>query len=199
MHTLRTRLTMPLLVVAGLALGLAAASAGVAYSMVQERRDVFCASCHTEPEAEFYRRSVDLASQAFDLAASHAQQEKAVLCIDCHGGAGLTLRVRTYLSLAVWDTIKFWSGRYEQPARLHGPLPDPNCVQCHQQSVAATGFENHFHNRLADEGAPRLPCASCHPSHVAGDPVSKFIIRRVVFPQCNACHRQAGKGPSDLR
>jgi hypothetical protein len=189
------RLIIVLLPVVGLLAGIA----GVAFSMEKETHDDFCASCHTQPEVEFYRRSVDRAALAFDLAASHARAAKSVRCIDCHGGFEPVQRINTFFTLAVWDTIKFWTGNYNQPARMHAPLPDANCIYCHREAIAKLGLDNHFHTLLADPSAPRLLCVACHPSHVTGNPEERFIARRVVYPQCNACHRQMGKGPSDLR
>jgi len=40
------------------ALALIAASGGTAYAMQREDHDSFCASCHTQPEVQYYQRCI---------------------------------------------------------------------------------------------------------------------------------------------
>jgi len=171
------------------------------YSIALENRDEFCASCHTQPEMEFFQRAQDRSGgHPIDLAAAHAQtaHAPAVRCIDCHGGVDALERTKT-LALAARDAALFFSGRFQQPAKLMGTLPNSTCLACHRAEVSRPGFENHFHNRLGMTGAPDLSCQSCHPAHTPADQETMFIVRRIIFPQCNACHRALGRGPSDLR
>jgi hypothetical protein len=179
--------------------GLVGVVGGIVVGFQLESHDSFCASCHTQPETQFYRQSTDRSAPPVDLAASHAQETKHVRCINCHGGVELGQHLRTFFRLAVYDTLKFYTGNYKQPARTSVPIPNATCAYCHAAALTAAGFDNHFHNMLASQGAPPLACVDCHPGHVAADAEAKFVIRRVVFPECNACHRAMGKGPSDLQ
>ena len=183
--------------------------AGTGVGLALEENDSFCASCHTQPETLYVRQAqAALGPRSATLAALHHRLETVataarpvapVKCIDCHGGVGAVARVHTLVELGVMDTLAFISGRYEQPARTTRPLPDINCAQCHAEAVAAPGFDNHFHTKLADPQAPTINCVSCHLSHFDQvDPREKYIRRAAVFDRCNECHRQMG-GPTNLR
>ena len=179
---------------------------GTGAGLALEQRDEFCAACHTEPETTFVRQRTADEPRSPTLAAFHHRLEGTppgtggpVKCIDCHGGVGAAARLTTLYQLGVADTLAFLTGRYEQPAQTHRPLPDINCAQCHAQAVAAPGFENHFHTKLSDPAAPPIACVACHISHTdQADPREKYIRRAFVFPRCNDCHRSMG-GPPNLR
>ncbi|RME42028.1 MAG: hypothetical protein D6791_18770 [Chloroflexi bacterium] len=180
------------LIAAAVVAGVAVAGGGV----YLETRDSFCAACHTQPETMYYERSIDAEKGGIDLAAFH-HLKADTRCIDCHGGVGLQDRLET-LVVAAGDTVQFATGRYMQPARMTQPLSNPNCRQCHDETVRREGFENHFHNLMDDPEAPDIFCVACHVSHQEGDERAFFIREIDVFPSCNRCHGVMG-GPSDLR
>lgn len=74
-----------------------------------ENRDAFCASCHTEPESEYYSRTL---IQPSNLASFHAQSIENVRCIDCHSTMGISGRINS-LSLGASDLITYLSGNYQ--------------------------------------------------------------------------------------
>lgn len=192
----------------GLAIALVALSVGATgVGLALEQRDEFCAACHTEPETTYVHQSRDTSSpRSPTLAAFHYRLEGTAMaskvafkCIDCHGGVGPAARLTTLYQLGVGDALAFLSGRYEQPAQTHRPLPDVNCTRCHAEAVSVPGFENHFHTKLADPSAPPIACVACHVSHTDQvDPREKYIRRAVVYPHCNDCHLVMG-GPPNLR
>jgi len=183
---------------ASLALGLLvlALAGGVAYATRLEQNDAFCASCHTQPEAMFYERSLRAYEEPVDLASAHRPDE--VRCIDCHGGEGLVRRAQV-LALAAKDALKFYSGRYQQPAMMAIILPGTACYKCHREAVDAPGFENHLHNLLYDPEAPSLPCVRCHLSHEPADELALFVVEDVALEACEFCHLGMGRGPIGLQ
>jgi hypothetical protein len=182
-----------------IAAGLLAGVIGIAVGFQLEKRDGFCASCHTLPESTFVQQAADRSGTAPDLAVSHAQKPTAVVCVDCHTGRALGQHLISFARLAMWDTLKFYTGFYDSPGRTTAPIPNANCLDCHRSTLQTAGFDNHFHNMLGSAGAPALRCIDCHPGHTPADAGQAFIIRRVVYPQCNTCHRGLGKGPTNLQ
>ena len=181
-----------------------ALAAGTGGAVTLEEHDPFCAACHTEPETTYVRQIEMAQTQGFaeTLAAFHALPTDAdadgVRCIDCHGGVGVRGRVMA-LATAAGDTVKFVSGRYEQPARLSEPFPDETCIQCHADYADDPAFENHVHWAFAEEGAPTdIRCADCHVSHAPGNDFDLYLSRPVVFPLCEECHAALGRGPTDM-
>lgn len=183
---------------AGMALGLLilASAGGVAYAIRLEQNDAFCASCHTQPETMFYQRSRRADDEPADLAGAH--RPDGVRCIDCHGGEGAAGRAQV-LALAARDAVKFYSGRYQQPAMMAMTLSDMACSKCHQKTVEAPGFENHLHNLLYDPEAPSLPCLRCHLSHEPAEGLAYFVVEDVVLEACEFCHLGMGRGPIGLQ
>lgn len=181
-----------LLLLGGLVLlGLAAAGGATAL----ESRDGFCASCHTEPETTYFRRSLDAPA---DLASYHAVLETRTRCMGCHALGTLHGRALV-LGLAAYDLAKFVTGTYRQPAEMPFVMPNSACLQCHTQEVSKPGFENHFHNVLADPEAPDLPCVRCHPSHETGSSHDLFwVFRNEVLEACEFCHVEMERGPRGL-
>ena len=159
-----------------------------------EQHDNFCASCHTQPEDDFYTRSLQPASQ--DLAAFHA--EKKVLCIECHAGKGLVGR-SLGLAAGAQDLVAFWSGNYPKPAKMEEPMPDANCTRCHASVLTKQDFSNHFHVFLAQWRAadPKnaATCVSCHTSHTTnGDVAQMYLVENSTVLVCQRCHSSAGAG-----
>jgi hypothetical protein len=168
------------------------ASSGFAFAAVQESRDIFCASCHTQPESTYYQRSLDIQSQnaqPVDLASMH--QTKATRCIDCHSGAGLFGRLSAEM-LGARNAALFYSGRAVQPAKLTVPIGDNNCLKCHQVVTGQTTRDNHFHgflSRWQAADANAAGCVSCHGGHTTdGTPDTGFMNTQTVTAVCEACH-----------
>lgn len=159
-----------------------------------EEHDGFCASCHTQPEDQFYTRSLQSTSQ--DLASFHAQ--KGVLCIECHAGKGLIGR-SLGLAAGAQDLVAFYSGHYPQPAKMEEPMPNANCTRCHAGVLTKRDFSNHFHLYLAQWRAsdPKnaATCASCHTSHTtAGAATDMYLVQAPTIQVCQRCHSSAGAG-----
>ncbi len=137
-------------------------------------------------------------SPSLDLATAHAHADEPVRCVGYHGGVGPVARPGVLYRLAVWDAVKWVSGRYSRPGQIRHPLPDINCGRCHEESAVEPGFKNHFHSMLHSAEGPALRCVSCHLAHDASADARKVYIREpVVFPVCNACHQVMG-GPLGL-
>jgi len=159
-----------------------------------EEHDNFCASCHTQPEQDFYNRSLQPAPN--DLASFHAS--KGVLCIQCHAGKGLIGR-SLGLMAGAQDLVAFWSGNYPQPAKMEEPLPDANCTRCHAGVLTKREFNNHFHAFLSQWRAvdPKnaANCVTCHTSHsTTGAVADMFLIQQSTVQVCQKCHAIAGGG-----
>ena len=119
-----------------------------------------------------------------------------------------------------------WTGP-AQYSRTPDILND-GCRKCHQETLTLVGFENHFHNKLPastltfaqtrqltyppDWTPPPgggellqsvdtvISCLDCHQAHVATFASQFFLdINNVVFPACEQCHAEAGRGPLDLQ
>ena len=126
------------LIVAGavVAVGIVLASGGLVTAIQLENRNAFCASCHTEPESEYYQRSL---AAPVDLASAH--NAKNVPCIQCHSGPGATGRVEAITSVAAPDTFAFYSGHYRKPATVTVPLGDEHCLKCHADVTIPAGLQ----------------------------------------------------------
>ncbi len=181
--------------IVGLVVGVAAilAMTGVtAYAMQLENHDAFCASCHTEPETQFYQQSLD--KSAATLAAFHRQKE--VRYIDCHSGGGVFGR-SVGLAQGAQDLLSYYSGDYHRPAITTNKLGDDSCTKCHSDVFASREFNNHFHFFLPqwqslDVNAAH--CVDCHTSHTTGDPAQGYLSAAVVTDICQSCHSAVGGG-----
>src|SRR5512147_1485352 len=76
-------------------------------AMQFENHDSFCASCHTQPESDYFQRAA--APAPVDLASFHTG--KSVRCIDCHSGSGLMGRPSA-LMLGAHDLLAYISKNY---------------------------------------------------------------------------------------
>lgn len=174
--------------------------AGTITAAVQlENDDAFCASCHTEPEATFYGRSL---VEAADLASAHAAADPPVRCIDCHSGSGPAGRVSS-LGQGAADLVAFVLNDYEQPAATTHPVGDEGCTKCHRPPTldglvdTDTALKSKSHYHLAEYAAawlaadpdPRGTCVVCHVSHSEGMRASQQRSpRRAVNAACEDCH-----------
>jgi nitrate/TMAO reductase-like tetraheme cytochrome c subunit len=163
-----------------------------AYGAHLENNDRFCASCHTEPESTYVARA---RQSAVDLASAH--KSKGVGCIDCHSGNGPGGRLDA-LKLGARDLDVYLRGNYPQPSVLTHPIPDANCLKCHQDVLQNRTFDNHFHLFLprwqAVAPGTAATCVSCHTSHATdGESRLGWLNKSRTVAQCNACHRTAGE------
>jgi hypothetical protein len=162
-----------------------------------ENLDPFCASCHTQPESEYFDRSLRLPS---DLASAHTPEE--VRCIDCHSGPGIAGRAGS-LQQGASDLAAFIYGGYAAPAITTNPVGDGGCTKCHDQpsavkdlSAPVEGISSshyHFAEYTAEwtlrEPDPRGSCVICHPGHTLGGLEGQaFSSNAAVQPACEACH-----------
>jgi nitrate/TMAO reductase-like tetraheme cytochrome c subunit len=201
-----------------LVLGVMAAVGGLSYAAIQESRDIFCSSCHTQPESTYFARST--AAQPADLASFHTGQKTR--CIDCHSGQGLPGRLSAEL-LGAKNAFKWYTGTAVQPAVLTIPIDNPNCLKCHaavtQQNYSPKaqltapggrggegerGRNNHWHTFLSRwQSTPGVPanagtCSSCHSGHLTDVNVNNgFMNDQNVRAGCDDCHavlRREGGG-----
>jgi hypothetical protein len=175
-------------------------AASVAWVSYQEQDNRFCASCHTQPETEYFDRYTRaVATQFADDLASFHYRKKEVRCIDCHVGEGVEGRTQVVV-MAGWNTFKHYTGLQQQPAKIVIPLQNEACAKCHDIELHKAGFENHFHNKYFDpkENPPFIRCTDCHLTHRPGDERTRFQFRDAILPKCEYCHVRMGKGPRGL-
>jgi predicted CXXCH cytochrome family protein len=175
-----------------------------------EENDAFCASCHSQPETEYFQRT---RTNAVDLASAHANANayapmsdsgvqgggappnKRARCIDCHSGPGVLGRVQS-VGLGARDVLVWVSGQAEQPAAAQHPIQDANCLKCHIEITTKQGFDNHLHRHLArwqTQDADAAMCATCHSSHSTdGNSTIGFLNQQRALNQCAACHKSMG-------
>jgi hypothetical protein len=178
---------------AGLAVAVVLTAGGFSFAAIQEQRDPFCASCHTQPESTFYTRESATVS---DLASSHHGKE-GVRCIDCHSGVGIQGRVQAEL-LGAHNALAWYTGTAVQPAKLTKPIADENCVKCHSDISAERTMQNHFHYFLP-EWQKRDPnaakCVTCHEGHSTdGRTDIAWLNEQRTLPVCQGCHNVLGGG-----
>jgi hypothetical protein len=185
----RSRLLRILLILAGT--GILLAISGFGFAASQESRDAFCASCHTQPETSFYQRTIQGAP--LDMASYHTT--KAIHCIDCHSGVGVSGRLSAEL-LGAHNALAWYTHTAVQPAPLTRPIPDINCLKCHQSVTTQTTLNNHFHGFLSrwqavDPNA--AACVSCHNGHLLGSRVeNSFMNNSITNRVCETCHTALG-------
>ena len=172
-------------------LALIAISGTTAYALNLEDHDAFCASCHTQPESQYYQQSLE--KTPMTLAVFHTQ--KNTRCIDCHSGGGPLGR-----AVGLWqgsqDLVAYYRGHYHSPAITQNKLEDGSCIKCHADILARLDFDNHFHVLLsrwqsADPNAAH--CVDCHTAHPTADSTQGYLQTAPVDKVCQDCHaRLAG-------
>ena len=165
---------------------------GAAYALSLENHDDFCASCHTQPEVNYYTRT--LRQPPAELASAHVA--KQVHCIDCHSGPPPAGRAAGLIQGAQ-DYAAYLSASYHKPAVTSHPLPDANCVRCHANLFDNRKLANHWHFYLPDwqrrQPQQAARCVSCHTSHTMGPSlVVKYAFDAKINPFCESCHTFEG-------
>jgi len=188
----RTKLLVYILL-AGLGLAIFLTASGFTFAATQEQHDVFCSSCHTQPESTFYQRSID--ANAVDLASVH--KADSTRCIDCHSGVGLFGRAKAEL-LGAHNALAFYTHTAIQPAQMTRPIDDESCLKCHQDVFDRKDMNNHFHfflTKWQDLDPNAATCVSCHQGHsTQGDPQTAYLDQQITQAVCNDCHQFAGEG-----
>jgi len=168
------------------ALALVAISGTTAYALNLENHDAFCASCHTQPESQYYQQSSEKTPTT--LAAFHTQ--KGARCIDCHSGAGPLGR-----AVGLWqgsqDLAAYYSGHYHSPALTQNKLDDGSCTKCHADILARPDFNNHFHvllSRWQSTDPNAAHCVDCHTAHPTADSTQAYLQTAPVEKVCQDCH-----------
>lgn len=207
--SLKKYFKLPWLLVEVMALGMVLTVSGFTYIAIQETHASFCASCHTQPESTFYRRS--RAARAIDLSSYHIARK--VSCVDCHSGPGIVGRIQAELRGA-HNALAWHTGSATQPAKPIAPIADANCLKCHQAvirpgytpkhsiGIGGGGSEgeggddakaNHWHENIArwrDTTANAGMCVSCHSGHVTdGTARNGFQNLQTTRKVCGACHK----------
>ena len=168
---------------------------GVGVSLALENQDVFCASCHTEPEVTYYQQSTQ--SNPGTLAAFHSHEQTA--CIDCHSGGGILGRSEG-LTQGAQDLMAFLSRAYHNPAVTLNPLSDGSCLKCHQNisqsrpsgSRATNGHYHLFLPRWQAADPQAAHCITCHTAHTHGLDGLQFMNQGQVAKICDDCHTALG-------
>jgi hypothetical protein len=159
-----------------------------------ESNDSFCASCHVEPEATYFKQSFQSA-QPVSLAAFHAG--KNTRCIDCHSRKWLAGRLWAQWG-GLQNLLAYQSGNYRTPSVTTRPVGDGGCSKCHSDITWVSERPGHYHSpwlrqrwRLAD--GPVNTCEVCHPSHtVVATESDRFMEIDRIEIQCDACHDETG-------
>lgn len=180
-------------------------TSGFTFAAIQESKDPFCGSCHTQPESTFLQNSI--AAQPSDLASYHTTQNTR--CIDCHSGRGLGGRLKAEL-MGASNAIKWYSGTAVQPAPLTHPIGDGNCLKCHDQITnrgyvsknpalmqtgeAQNGHWHVFLGRWQSVDSNAATCVSCHGGHTTdGDVKILYLNEQHTTTVCSACHQKLGQ------
>jgi predicted CXXCH cytochrome family protein len=163
------------------------------YAANVEEHDSFCASCHTQPETDYYNRSQ--AQNPIDLASFHTT--KQTRCIECHSGTGIFGRVSAIM-LGAKNAAKFYTRTAIQPAPLTVPVRDENCLKCHASVFDSTDFNNHYHQflpRWQAASPTAATCVDCHSAHATdGDAQIAFLSQTKTDQVCQNCHQTLGGG-----
>ena len=190
----RSRIVRWMAIIGGLLVVVVLLTGGSLAAATQvENRDSFCASCHTQPESEFYQRSL---ADPVDLASAHTASQ--VDCIQCHSGPGTAGRLQAISSVAAPDLVHYLTKNYHDPAVITIPIGDDHCLKCHSDVSANKNFNNHFHaflpqwQELAPDSA--ATCTECHQGHMTGGSADiAFVQETTARAVCERCHAFAGR------
>jgi predicted CXXCH cytochrome family protein len=202
----RLKRSFPWILVFGIVLvALLLPAGGFAFAAIQESKDPFCGSCHSQPETTYVERSTP--AKPVDLASYHTP--KNTRCIDCHSGQGIGGRLSAEM-LGANNAIKWYSGNAIQPAPLTQPISDGNCLKCHDQVTQrgyvpknnslnnlGEGRNDHWHlflTRWQSQDSNAATCVSCHGGHTTdGDAQILYLNDQHTTALCESCHQVLGQ------
>lgn len=149
-----------------------------------EQDDRFCIACHVPRMIQIYENSQPVKGRAVTLAGVHVKRQ--VKCIECHIGATIQDKV-IIKAIAAKDTVKYFSGLFQDVESLTYPLGDRTCLKCHPEGGQNALEPKAFHNAPYHRD-PRNACAECHRSHAEAPEEARFFVRETVKPLCDSCH-----------
>ncbi len=141
----------------------------------------FCGTCHEMlPTYESYH------APKGGIVVLHAMEN--VTCFECHSGPGITGYAGAKFG-GMRELILHNLGWYEEPVKMHAPLPAENCLKCHVNITAQkfvtrvkeTDVLAPHYNHVVKE---RIQCSICHTVHVA----EMIEYREVPVEKCFTCH-----------
>ena len=151
-----------------------------------ESYDPFCTACHLRDHQDYLDDGMRPKARTRTLAGWHKSAD-AARCISCHGEEGIAGMIRTTL-LAGKDLYKFVIGDFEQPSRVFHPIPDKDCVKCHDEARLLALADGAFH-AISDHAELKADCVQCHNGHRMGGAREKaFLVAATAQPRCDACH-----------
>jgi nitrate/TMAO reductase-like tetraheme cytochrome c subunit len=163
----RTRLSETVLKVACVAvyvlLPVLVIAMGNVVGLAQAKKVEFCHSCHLTmgPFVNDMQNpgSATLAAQHFRNRWSPEDQ-----CYACHASYGLFGDVRAKRK-GLEDFLKYYTGTYHLPVRMHAPYPNAECLKCHDRTPKFLESETH-RQALAQIRSDEFRCIECHgPAH----------------------------------
>lgn len=182
-----------------------------------ESNDSFCASCHVQPEKQYYLNSLQMIPR--DLASFHAKKD--INCIDCHSKPWITGRLISQFH-GFKNFLTYKSGDFQKFNKTTNPVGSQACTKCHSDLFWSTDRSGHHHSppmqaEWEQKGGPQNTCESCHDSHGKERKLSSenlmdpnlqnlsnnkliFKIKKIksmkkayILDQCNNCHRALGE------
>lgn len=166
------------------AFGVVSFLAGVEVTDRLEQDDRFCIACHVPRMLQIYAQAQPVAGRAVTLAGVHVKRQ--VKCIACHIGATIQDKV-LIKAIAAKDTVKYFSGLFQDVESLTYPLGDRTCLKCHPEGGQNARAPPAFHNAPYHRD-PRNQCSDCHRSHAEAPEEARFLARDRVKPLCDSCH-----------
>jgi len=129
----------------------------------QAKKVEFCQSCH-RTMGFFVNDMQDPNSQA--LAALHYRHRWSPedQCYACHASYGMFGDVRAKWK-GLQDFLKYYTGTYKIPVRMHAPYVNAECLKCHERTPKFTDSDYHA-GALLEIRSGELRCLDCHgPAH----------------------------------
>jgi predicted CXXCH cytochrome family protein len=161
--------------------------AGVEVTDRLEQDDRFCIACHVPRMLQIYETSQPVQGRAVTLGGTHHIKGQ-VKCIDCHIGATIQDKV-IIKAIAAKDTVKYFTGLFQDVEALTYPLGDRTCLKCHADGGQNALDPKAFHNAPYHRD-PRNACSDCHRSHDEAPEEARFLQRDRIKPLCDSCHME---------
>ena len=161
-----------------------------------ESDDSFCASCHVEPEKQFYLQSIKKGVPE-TLASYHAGKDTA--CIECHSGPWITGQAAAQISGLI-NLYAYYTGNYTIPGKTKRPVGDGGCTRCHSDFMWMMERPAHYHSpqlrsKWSEMGGPYNTCDACHPSHTMFEEHKNhriYFTEEMLKKRCDSCHKATG-------